>query len=133
MSDVISPDGLAAVLAEHCKKYTDEIVKEVEDGIEQIASECKAEVKSLSPVAAFRGKRKGKRYRNGWTVTVKRTRGSYTCTVHNSAYQLVHLLELGHMIKDGTGRVRGEALPITHVATAEKHAEEKIERLIGGL
>ncbi len=133
MSDLISPDELAAVLAEHCKKYIDEIVEKVEDGIEQIASECKDEVKALSPVAAFRGKRKGRRYKNGWSVTVKRTRGSFSCTVHNASYQLVHLLELGHMIKDGTGRVRGQAMPITHVATAEKHAEEKIDKLIGDL
>ncbi len=140
MSDLISPDELAAVLAEHCKKYTDEIVEEVEDGIERIAKEALEEVKSLSPVLERKnGKIKPKKYKKGWKMAVKKTRGAFTATVHNREYSLTWLLEHGHLTRLGTGRKyydefgRKYAQPSSHIAPANKHAEEKIDKLIGGL
>lgn len=131
MNDLISPEDLVSAIVEAAETYTNEICETVEEGIERIADETLKEVKSLSPVYEGNRKklRKGK-YRSGWTTSVKRSRGKVQITVHNKQYQLVHLLELGHCLKDGTGRVLGEVSSYPHIEIAEKHAEEKIDKLL---
>lgn len=51
-------------------------------------------------------------------------------------YRLTHLLEYGHVIKDGTGRVHAESPAIPHIKYGKKIAEqvlnEKLARLYGG-
>ncbi|MDE5583718.1 MAG: HK97 gp10 family phage protein [Ruminococcus sp.] len=134
MSDSISIDEFSAVLAEKCRKYTDEITEKVSDGLEKIGMETVSEVKSLSPVYTGKSKKLTKgTYKRGWTCTIDKSRGKIQVTVHNKKYQLVHLLELGHLLKDGTGRVYGEVQPKVHVETAETHAEEKVNALLEGL
>ena len=134
MSDSITPEELAEVLAEKCRKYTDEITEKVSSGIQKIGKETVSEVKSLSPVykGTYKEMKKGA-YKRGWTYTVDESRGKIQVTVHNRKYQLVHLLELGHLLKNGTGRIYGEVPPKEHVETAEKHAEEKVDALLESL
>lgn len=134
MNDLISPEDLVSAMVEAAETYTNEIRETVEEGIEQIADETLKEVKSLSPIYEGSNKKLHKgRYRSGWTTSVERSRGKVQITVHNNKYQLVHLLELGHCLKDGTGRVCGNVSAFPHVEIAEKHAEEKINKLLEGL
>lgn len=137
MNDLIAPEDLVSAMVEAAKIYTNEIRENVEEGIERIADETLKEVKALSPI--YKGGKKklssGKylskgEYRRGWTTSVERSRGKAKITVHNKQYQLVHLLELGHCLKDGTGRVYGDVSAFPHVEIAEKHAEEKINKLL---
>lgn len=46
-------------------------------------------------------------YKKGWKATVETDETGTECTVHNRLYQLTHLLENGHKIKNQTGRVYG--------------------------
>ncbi|MDE5772758.1 MAG: HK97 gp10 family phage protein [Ruminococcus sp.] len=131
MSDSISIDEFSEVLAETCRKYTNEITEKVENGIQKIGKEAVSEVKSLSPVYKGNNKKLTKgAYKRGWTYQVDQSRGKIQVTVHNKKYQLVHLLELGHVLRDGTGRVYGEIPPKVHVETAETHAKEKVDALL---
>lgn len=135
MGDSITPEEFVEELSKHCRLYTEEVQKTLENGLKKIGRETAAEVKSLSPVYEGNSKRleKGK-YQKGWTSKFEKTgHGSIKVTVHNKKYQLVHLLELGHLLKDGTCRVYGEVLPKTHVETAEQHAKEKVNALLEGL
>lgn len=137
MNNLISPEDLVSAMVEAAETYTNEICEAVEEGIERIADETLKEVKSLSPIYEGNSKklRKGK-YRSGWTTSVDRSKGKIQITVHNKQYQLVHLLEHGHLTRLGTGRKyyndngRKYAQPFSHVAPAEKHAEEKINKLL---
>lgn len=134
MNDLISPEELVSAIVEAAETYTNEIRETIEAGIERIADETLKEVKSLSPIYEGSSKKLRKsKYRRGWTTSVKRSRGNVQITVHNKQYQLVHLLERGHCLKDGTGRVYGNVSAIPHVEIAEKHAEEKIDKLLEGL
>ena len=140
MNDLISPEDLVSAMVEAAEIYTNEICETVEEGIVRIGKETVKEVKSLSPIYEGSSKKlhKGK-YRSGWTTSVERSRGKPRITVHNEQYQLVHLLELGHLTRLGTGRKyyndngRKYAQPFSHVAPAEKHAEEKIDKLLEDL
>lgn len=131
MNDLIFPEDLVSAMVEAAETYTNEVRETVENGIDRIADETLKEVKSLSPTYEGNSKklRKGK-YRRGWTTSVKRSRGKVQITVHNEQYQLVHLLELGHLLKDGTGRVYGKVPAYPHVKIAQQHAEEKVDKLL---
>lgn len=134
MNDIITPEEFVSALAEAAETYTNEICETVEKGIDRIAGETLKEVKELSPVYEGSSKKLKKgRYRKGWKVRKERRRGNIRITVHNEQYQLVHLLELGHCLRDGTGRVYGNVSAIPHVETAETHAEEKVDKLLEGL
>lgn len=130
MNDLISPEDLVSAMVEAAETYTNEICETVEEGIVRIGKEAVKEVKRLSPIYEGENKklRKGK-YRSGWAYLIERSKGNFRITVHNKQYQLVHLLELGHLNRDGT--TRSKAFP--HVEIAEKHAEEKINKLLEGL
>lgn len=140
MNELISPEDLVSAMVEAAETYTNEIRETVEADVERIAGETLKEVKSLSPIYEGSSKKLHKgRYRSGWTTSVERSRGKVQITVHNKQYQLVHLLELGHLTRLGTGRKyyndngRKYAQPFSHVAPAEKHAEEKINKLLEDL
>lgn len=138
----INIDDLASAMVEAAKDYTDEIIESVHSGINEITYETLSEVKKLSPVykgdhvrsvAKFGSKALSGAYRRRWYIDSLKRRGVYKTVIHNKQYQLVHLLELGHCLKDGTGRVCGNVSAFPHVEIAEKHAEEKINKLLEDL
>lgn len=47
-------------------------------------------------------------YKKGWKADMEFDETGAECTVHNRVYQLTHLLENGHVIKNQTGRSYGE-------------------------
>ena len=120
-------ENFTKILAETCATFTNEVIEKVENGIDKIAEETKAEVMANSPVSAKSSRKR--HYKSKWKTAKTRTKGVYRVTVHNTNYQLVHLLELGHLNRDGTTRSR--AFP--HVAPAESNAETKIDRLLEGV
>lgn len=127
MADTISPDELVGALTESFLKYTDEIREQIDVGVEKIGAEAVEEVKSLSPVYTGKNKKlkKGK-YRKGWKYEVEKNKGTIKVTVHNRHHKLTHLLENQHLNRDGTTF----STPQPHIGIANKHAEEKVDKLI---
>lgn len=146
--EVVSVDDFCAVLADTYRKFADEEVKQkVKKGINKIAREAKTEVKKKSRRSkkkyddsfAKRYKEitgeelsnaKNKHYADSWITSVKEENGIYTAAVHNRKWQLVHLLENGHLLRDGTGRVYGEVPAYEHVESTQNNAEEKVNKLL---
>ena len=127
----VSPDDLVSALMEATEQLTEEVVEELEGGFEKIAKETVDEVKRLSPVYEGNVKelKKGD-YRRKWKYKIEKEKGVTRVTVYNSKGGLTHLLENGHLIKNGAGRTIGKANPIPHIELAAKHAEEKLEKLM---
>ncbi len=131
MADIIiSPEELGSVLAEAFKTYTDEIKEELYEGLEEIGKEAVKEVKKLSPVYTGKRKRlkKGK-YKKGWRYEIQKNRGAIKVVVCNRHYPLTHLLENGTLNHDGTQHSK----PIPHISIANRHAEEKVDKLLENL
>ena len=137
-------EGLAEALTEACRTFSDEVVKQVENGITDIGRDATEEVKSLAPEYTGHDiKRNGKTYhvvnkklakgayRRNWTFRVDRTKGLYKVTVYvkGRKYRLTHLLEYGHLNRDGKTRAR----MFPHISVAEQHAEEKVNELLENL
>lgn len=129
MADMITPEELAQTLADYCRGYTEEIKEAVGQGIEKIGEEAVQEIKEIAPVYAGEntGTPKGA-YKRSWTYRIDKERGVINVTVHvkGKNYRLTHLLENGHLNRDGTTRSRA----IPHISIANKHAQEKAEKLI---
>lgn len=83
-----------------------ECVDENEEVLQQRAQDAgKQAVKALKHESR---KRTGK-YAKGWKSTAQRGATGVEVTVHNAQYQLTHLLENDHAIKNQTGRTFGTA------------------------
>lgn len=103
------------------------VSKNVKDVLEtdstQVAKETVSMLKNTSP----KGSPHKRRYAEGWKVS-KQGRGDLV--VHNpSNYQLTHLLENGHVVRNKKGTY-GRTHPIKHIEPAEEWASEELPRRI---
>lgn len=121
----IKPDQLGKELLKILDTYTDEVSEKVSEAVQQTAKES---AKTLR--AATNGGR-WKNYPKGWTATVKQRKGQTTAEVHNKTdYQLTHLLEHGHVIRNGTGRTYGRTREFVHILPVEEKAVDELEKRI---
>lgn len=128
----MTADDLAKALSEACEEFTDEIKEKIENKINQIAEEAVEEVKTLAPVYHGKSKKISKgRYKKSWKYKIDKERGNLTATVYASGkqYNLTHLLENGHLNRDGTSR--SKAFP--HISIANENAVKKAEKMLEDL
>lgn len=106
------------------KEVLDEVNKEVEQSakrnIQTVAKEAVQKLKNTSP-------RKTGSYAKGWAV---KKNGDMDVTVHNRTdYQLTHLLENGHIIRNKKGTY-GRTSGIKHIKPVEEWASDELPRRI---
>jgi pyruvate dehydrogenase complex dehydrogenase (E1) component len=111
-------------VAVQMKELLDEINKDVQESAEKnvnlVARECVQKLKNTSPV-------KTGSYARGWAV---KREGTLSAIVHNRTdYQLTHLLENGHVIRNKKGTY-GRAPGIKHIAPVEDWAIDELPRRI---
>ena len=102
----------------------DQVNKEVEESakknIKAVAKESVAKLKNTSPM-------KTGSYAKGWGTKKK---GDMDVVVHNRTdYQLTHLLENGHVIRNKKGTY-GRTHGIKHIAPVEEWAVDELPRRI---
>ena len=111
-------ESVTAQMTELLNEVNESIEQSAERNIQLVAKESVSKLKNSSP-------RKTGSYAKGWGV--KRL-GDKDVVVHNRTdYQLTHLLENGHVIrnKKGTyGRTRG----IKHIAPVEEELVEEFQK-----
>ena len=101
--------------------YIDE-VGEISDGVlKDVTDETAKDLRNTSP------RRRGK-YASSWTVKVTNgAEGTKVYTVHNQRhYRLTHLLENGHVTKNGTDRTFPDTPAHPHIKAAEQRAITKL-------
>lgn len=101
------------------EEYTDKVNEVLKRATEQVSTDTVERLQSKSP-------RKSGEYAAGWT---KKTTAKNEVVVYNTHYQLTHLLENGHVIrnKKGTyGRTSGKK----HIKPAENWANREFQRKI---
>lgn len=116
----IELNELAKVVNEAIKECADDIVQGGEEICERAAKTARKYLRQNSP------ERSGA-YKKSWQVEKsKGGLGKFSIKVYSKAphYRLTHLLENGHAIRGGTGRVQGTP----HISKAEKLAVEQIEK-----
>lgn len=108
---------LTAQITAALKEYSSTSEDKIQEVLQDVAKEAKKQLSSASP------KRTGK-YKRGWKVTMTRRSGYCKVDIHNSRYQMTHLLEHGHRV--GSGR----SPAIVHIAPVEQWAIQEAERRI---
>lgn len=109
--------------------YSHDIQDAITEEAQKIAKEGQSKLKSTSPKNQKNTKSKGK-YAKGWRVKTTKGRGFVNCTIYNATdYQLTHLLENGHLTRNG-GRTR----PIKHIEPVHDECcnefEKSVEKII---
>lgn len=118
----ITSDKLADTLREAMEDYAGTITEIVNKQAEDVAKWSAEELKKGGPYKERTGK-----YTRDWDSKIREKKvskitGEVTYSVYNKKhYQLTHLLEKGHVKRNGSGRVKA----FEHIAPVEKQAEER--------
>lgn len=123
------------------RQYSAEKSAEIKKETTKIARKVKEEIIEKSPVRVVRTptRRRNTRrvalnpsrqpgaYKAGWTTERKEQGQRLTVRIYNKTnYQLVHLLELGHLNRDKTTYTQGKA----HVKPAEEKGQQELDAAI---
>ncbi len=103
--------------------YSKDVKEATNKAIEKTSKESVRKLKNTSP-------KKSGDYAKGWKVKKERGRdGIATVTVHNKLYQLTHLLENGHVVRNAKGTY-GRTNGVKHIAPVEEWAETELPQEI---
>ncbi|GAA6514555.1 HK97 gp10 family phage protein [Phocea massiliensis] len=118
-------DNLSKAVMDILEGYSTEVAEEVKEACRQVAQQAKKDIVLKSP------KRTGE-YAKGWKVKKEfEDIDNVRFRVYNPKhYQLTHLLEYGHTIKNGTGRTFGETKARPHIRPAEQMAKQELPRKV---
>lgn len=105
--------------------YSKEVRREMTDAEDKVAKEAVRKLKNTSPKRA--GTKHVRKYAEGWALKrTKTSTGIPDITIHNKTnYQLTHLLENGHVIRNGKGTY-GRTNGIKHIEPVEKWANDEL-------
>lgn len=119
MANVIKPDELASTILSTMEDYVKVTEEAVWEGIEQTSKEAVQELRSARPAGSGEY-RSWDKYNHGWTIM--KSKRDKRATVHNAtSYQLTHLLENGHALRQG-----GRAKAFPHILPVAEKAEDDL-------
>lgn len=100
--------------------YEDRVENVYEVSVSRVSREAVQKLRNTSP-------KKSGSYARGWSLKKIKSRASVTdVIVHNRTdYQLTHLLENGHVIRNKKGEY-GRTRPIKHIAPVAEWAENEL-------
>ncbi len=125
-SQRVKPGGLTDAIGEIIKQYSDDVVRDLPESVKKAAKEGVKALKSNAASAVggtiYKGSFKSKKTASSYGLT--------EYTIYSTKYRIAHLLEHGHVIKNGTGRVYGVTAARPHWAPAEEEAAKVLEEEI---
>lgn len=109
-------------ISEIFDEYDREMTRKVNNSVDKVGKEAVSKLKDTSPKRPGRGE-----YARGWRLKRERGRnGINDVTIHNATnYQLTHLLENGHVIRNKKGTY-GRTSPIPHIKPVEEYFNSEV-------
>lgn len=122
----IASNRLADTINDILEEYGQTATEAIEKSAKEVAKDV---VKELKQGGSYKG---GRQFNAGWTTTSQKSRLGTTTVVYNKAKPgLAHLLEFGHVLRDG-----GRSTAFNFIAPVDASVEEKFiddfTRNIGG-
>lgn len=107
------------------RKYGDDVKGNLDLITQKMGSRGASALRSAS--AEKLNQRTGE-YAKGWKHDFRQTRRTAKTTIFNEHYSLPHLLEHGHVTRNGTGRTFGRTPGHEHIAPVADQLEADFER-----
>lgn len=125
----IPPEQLGLALSEVLLEWADVQEKEFVKAIDEAAEACNQTAKQYAPVSS---RRRAGTYRNSFAIDKGwQERHHYAAEWHAETpeYRLTHLLENGHLTRDGTHRTKA----VKHIKYGRQIAEQVLDERLAGL
>lgn len=110
-------------LAEQAEKlletYSKEVTEQMKKVIKKDVNSAKRDLQGASP-------RKTGKYASGWSVKDEGSKLTTNFVIYNKTPGLPHLLEFGHVIRNGTGRTYGSVGGRSHIAGVNDELQKKV-------
>lgn len=123
--------NFAEVVNKFLDDYNNDVFYEVSQAIDEVSKEAVNRLRSESRAQFGKGD-----YASGWTRTIEKGRLRVYATVHGKkpTYQLAHLLEHGHVTRNGTGRTFAPTPAHIHIEPVATWAmDEAVDRAVSKL
>ena len=126
----VKPINLDKAVDAVLSQYGDDVSKVLDQCVKDVSEEATNKLKSVVSFAP--GGQPSGEYSASWiNESLPSGRLNTKQVVHNEEhYRLTHLLEKGHVIKDGTGRVIGHAGAYPHIAPVNDWANEELPKRV---
>lgn len=130
MAKKVRTVNLDSAIKEVLKEYGDECYTVLESCVKEVADEAVTKLQAVKHFAP--GRNPSGDYSKDWTQDTMPTARLKTKTVvHNEDhYRLTHLLENGHVSRNGTGRTFGRVPAYPHIAPVNDWAEKQLPKLV---
>lgn len=130
MAKKIKAVDLSAAVREILDEYGEEVNAIMTDCVDEVAHEAAQKLQSVSKFAPNRSP--SGEYSKSWTVDKEKAgRLGVKRVVHNEEhYRLTHLLENGHVSRNGTHRTFGRVRAYPHIAPVNAWAETALPNLV---
>lgn len=126
----MKPINLEQAIQAVLNEYGDDVYKVLDNCVDTVAEEAKEKLQNVSSFAP--GGNPTGAYSKSW-INEKLPVGKLNTkqVVHNEEhYRLTHLLEKGHVIRNGTGRTYGRTGEYPHIAPVNEWANEELQRKV---
>lgn len=123
-------DKLSEAINKILTEYAEDVTKDVDAVAVKLAQKGAAVLRAKAG-ETFKPKAGG-RYAKSWTYTTEKTRTGTTVTIYSKVPGLPHLLENGHVSRNGTGRTFGTVQGREHIRPVADELEQTFEKEVLG-
>ena len=109
-------------------EYGDDVLDNLDEATKKIVKQGVKLLRSESKSKFGTSPSRDKKYAASWTTQFETGRMSTQGTIYNTQSGLPHLLENGHVSRNGTGRTLGKVSGRKHIEPVERKIVEAFER-----